>query len=184
MKRMMWVGFFVIMLLSFAVPGAFANQGGSNEAWGRSADSIVPHCGGPDFRFAQGETWEIFTNGYYKPCFEPQVIIPNVLLYTSETGFFKWADGGPVNTCTIVSEYPISALAIASLCGSLPEDTTLSCNGPVWKMTESDEKGTWECDPILDSWRETRLPLFGDDGGTGEGTLYYVYMRHLSRLAQ
>lgn len=184
MKRTIWVGIFVFLLFSVAVPSAYANQDGSDEARGNSADGFIPYCGGPLFAFIGGEPSVIHTNGYFIPCFEPQVIIPNVLLYVSEAGFFKWEDGGAVNTCTIVSETPISALAIASLCGSLPEDTTLACNGPVWKMTESDEKGSWECDPLLDSWREARLPLFGPGGGTGEGSLFQVYMRHLNRLAQ
>lgn len=107
------------------------------------------------------------------------VIIPNVLLYTSTTGFFTNQGGGLVNTCTIVSDLPASVERITALCGSAPEDIQLTCAGPVKKLYLADTTGFWQCDPDLQILGEARLPLFDPDGGTGLGTLYHVYQRHL-----
>ena len=77
------------------------------------------------------------------------VIIPNVLLYTSVSGFFTNEAGGLVNSCTIVSELPASVERITSLCGSAPEDLRLTCAGPVKKLYMADMTGFWQCDPDL-----------------------------------
>jgi hypothetical protein len=107
------------------------------------------------------------------------VIIPNVLLYTSEAGFFINQGGGLVNTCTIVSDLPASVDRITALCGSTPEDIRLKCAGPVKKLNLADMSGYWQCDPDLQMLGEARLPLFDPEGGTGPSTLYHVYQRHL-----
>jgi hypothetical protein len=107
------------------------------------------------------------------------VIIPNVLLYTSEDGFFINEGGGVVNTCTIVSDLPASVERIRALCKYAPADIRLTCAGPVKKLSMADMRGFWQCDPDLQMLGEARLPLFDPEGGTGSGTLYRVYQRHL-----
>jgi hypothetical protein len=111
-------------------------------------------------------------------------IIPNVLLYSSQSGFFRTEDGGVVNTCTIVSDLPASVDRLSALCGSTPDDLKLECNGPVKQLNKNDWLGYWQCDPNLRIWGEARLPLFDSEGGTGVGSLYRVYRRHLINSGQ
>lgn len=119
----------------------------------------------------------------YGECWSAHKVIPKMLLYTSDAGFFTADDGGVVNTCSIISESPASKERITALCGSVPEDINLTCGGPVWQETPGDVRGHWDCDRALESYGETRLDLFGPEGGLVKGTLYWVYQEHLKHLA-
>lgn len=181
----------------FYVDGSESPVARLHEAWIFPCDGgkaihyyVYPH---PDdvwvnmgFKIARVEyTWHYGIGGgpdsasvAYGTC-QGKEVIPKVFLYSSESGFFTNQDGGLVNTCTIVSDLPASIERITALCASTPTDMKLECNGPVKQLAKDDWAGYWPCDPNLRLWGEARLPLFDPEGGTGTGTLFRVYTRHL-----
>jgi hypothetical protein len=39
--------------------------------------------------------------------------------------------------------------------------------------------GVWHCDGLMKEWHGARLPVYGPDGGTSDGTLFRVWQEHL-----
>ncbi len=93
--------------------------------------------------------------------------VPTMRLYTGSftAGF---------HTCSIVSDDPVSAERLRAICGSLPDDINQPCAGPVYR--DGTKFGLWECDWILQSYGETRLPLYGEQDAWD---LLDVHDRHL-----
>jgi hypothetical protein len=131
----------------------------------------------------KGRRWHQEFLSAYGNCWSAKEVIPSMLLYTSDAGFYTTDAGRVVNTCSIISEGPASVDRIKVLCKSVPEDINLTCGGPVWQMTAGDTRGFWECDAAQQDYQEGRLDLFGPEGGLVKGTLYWVYQEHLKHLA-